>query len=235
VKALRILALLLGVMPGTALAQAYQCRIPQSAVSVPAIERDGPVRQRPVTGYTLAASWSPEFCRYRRDSTADARQCSGRAGRFGMVAHGLWPEGRGSDWPQWCRAPRRPTGRDLTSNMCITPSARLLAHAWAKHGACMVDRPETYFRVTRILWSSLRWPDFDRLSRQRGLTAGDVRRAFADANPRFEPEHVGVRLNQRGWLEELRLCYGKDFLPTKCDARRFGPPDTAPVQIWRGL
>lgn len=229
------LALLLGSIPGSALAQAYQCRMPQASVSVPLVERDGPVRQRSVTGYTLAASWSPEFCRYRKDIAADARQCSGREGRFGMIAHGLWPEGRGSDWPQWCPNPRRPSGAELARNLCITPSARLLTHAWAKHGACMTNRPETYLRVSRILWNSLRWPDFDRLSRQPGLTAGDVRRAFADANRRFEPEHVGVRLNPRGWLEELRLCYGKDFLPTKCEARRFGPPDTAPVQIWRGL
>ena len=47
-------------IPGAALAQAYQCRVPQ-AVPVPAIERDGLVRQVAVTGYTLALS--PAACR----------------------------------------------------------------------------------------------------------------------------------------------------------------------------
>ena len=151
------------------------------------------------------------------------------------MVHGLWPEARGGDWPQWCPARQPLTGRELSRNLCMMPSATLAAHEWAKHGACMSRRPESYFRITRILWTSLRWPDFDRLSRDDELTAGDVRRAFADANRYWEPEHVGVVLNERGWLEELRLCYGRDFMPAACDAGRFGPKDTAAVKIWRGL
>jgi ribonuclease T2 len=196
--------------------------------------RDGPVRRVPVTGYTLALTWSPEYCRTRQDRTADRRQCSGRSGRFGFVVHGLWPEGRGT-WPQWCPTAREPSPRELAANMCATPSAALLAHEWAKHGACMASTPERYYRATRALWGSLRWPDFDRISRQTGLTAGDIRTAFAEANRRWEPEHVGLVVNERGWLEGMRLCYGRDFLPTRCEARRFGPGDAIPVKIWRGL
>lgn len=221
-------------LPAAAQAQAYQCRVPRGPVSVPTVERDGPVRQVPVTGYTLALGWSPEYCRGREGRAGDARQCSGRAGRFGFIVHGLWPEGRAT-WPQWCPSERRPTSRDLAPNLCMTPSAALLAHEWAKHGACMTKRPESYFKVTRILWNSLRWPDFDRIARKDDLTAGDIRQAFAAANRYWEPEHVGLVVNERGWLREMRLCYGKDFMPTRCDARRFGPRDSAPVKIWRGL
>lgn len=228
------LAACLLTTPGAALAQAYQCRIPQGPVSVPQVPRDGPVRQVPVTGYTLALSWSPEYCRGRETRTADRRQCSGGSGRFGFVVHGLWPEGRGT-WPQWCPVSRQPTSRDLAPNLCMTPSATLLAREWAKHGSCMVRTPERYFRITRILWDSLRWPDFDRIARQDGLTAGEVRKAFAEANRYWQPEHVGLVVNARGWLEEMRLCYGRDFKPARCDARRFGPRDTAAVKIWRGL
>src|SRR5205085_767754 len=141
-------------------AQAYQCRIPQGPVSVPAVTRDGPVRQAPITGYTLALTWSPEYCRAWRGQPVDSRQCSGRAGRFGFVVHGLWPEGRGASWPQWCPTQRGPTSSELARNMCMTPSAELQAHEWAKHGACMASRPENYFRAVRLLWSGLRWPDF---------------------------------------------------------------------------
>lgn len=229
------LAAALALAPGVAMAQAYQCRVPQGPLSVPAVSRDGPVRQVPVTGYTLALSWSPEYCRFRQDRAADRRQCSGRSGRFGFVVHGLWPEGTGTAWPQWCPASRKLSSRELARNLCMTPSASLLAHEWVKHGACMVSAPDKYFRVTRILWNSLRWPDFDRLARQDGLTAGDIRKTFADANRYWEPGHVGLIVNERGWLEEMRLCYGRDFMPTRCDARRFGPRDSAPVKIWRGL
>jgi ribonuclease T2 len=222
------------LIPGTAFAQAYQCRVPQGPVSVPAIARDGPVRQVPVAGYTLALSWSPEYCRARRGD-ADDRQCSGRVGRFGFVVHGLWPEGRGARWPQWCPASHAPTSAELARNMCLTPSAQLLAHAWAKHGACMASRPENYFRTVRTLWGGLRWPDFDRLSRSTKLTAGEIREAFSQANRLWEPEHVGLVINERGWLQEMRLCYGTDFKPAACGAQRFGPADSTPVKIWRGL
>ncbi len=237
-RALIARALLLGLLASCAspaLAQAYQCRVPADPVSVPPIAQDGPTRQIPVTGYTLALSWSPEFCRNRQDNARNARQCSGRDGRFGFIVHGLWPEGRGSSWPQWCPMRREPTPASIRQNLCLTPDARLLAHEWAKHGSCMVQRPETYFRVTRVLYNSLRWPDFDRLSRREGLTAGDIRQAFAEANPFWEVEHIGLDLNDRGWLEEMHLCYGSDFMPARCSRQQFGPADDVAASIWRGL
>ena len=225
---------LTGLLPGTALAQAYQCRVPRGPISVPAVQRDGPVRQVPISGYTLALSWAPEYCRGRETRAADRRQCSGDSGRFGFVVHGLWPEGSGTAWPQWCSA-RPVSSRELARNLCMTPSAALAAHEWAKHGSCMARTPEGYFKATRALWNSLSWPDYDRISRDAELTAGDIRQAFADANRSWEPEHVGLMVNERGWLEEMRLCYGGDFMPARCDARRFGPRDSTAVKIWRGL
>ncbi len=117
----------------------------------------------------------------------------------------------------------------------MIPSARMQATEWAKHGACMVRTPRGYFRVTRILFDSLHLPDLDYLSKQPQLTAGIIRKRFAAANPGWRADAVGVKLNERGWLEELRLCYRKDFMPTACDRRRFGPADNAPAKIWRGL
>lgn len=229
------LAVLLALLPAPALAQAYQCRVPGGPISIPEPQQDGPTRETPATGYTLALSWSPEFCRFREDSARHARQCSGRDGRFGFIVHGLWPEGQGANWPQWCEPRSRLTADAIRPNLCLTPDASLLAHEWAKHGSCMVNRPQTYFRVTRILWNSLRWPDFDRISRRDGLTAGEVRTAFAEANPHWEVDMIGLRLNERGWLEEMRLCYARDFKPEPCDARHYGPADDEPVSIWRGL
>ena len=115
------LALALGLTPAAALAQAYQCSIPQGPVSVPEAQRDGPVREMPVAGYTLALSWSPEYCRLRAGDAADSRQCSGQGGRFGFILHGLWPEGEGGSWPQWCPTQQRPTASDIRQTLCITP------------------------------------------------------------------------------------------------------------------
>src|SRR5690606_40711448 len=63
-------ALALLLAPAPAFAQAYQCRVPEAAPTVPPIARDGTERRAPLAGYTLALSWSPEFCRFRADSSA---------------------------------------------------------------------------------------------------------------------------------------------------------------------
>jgi ribonuclease T2 len=226
-------ALVLLACAGPLAAQAYQCRAPAS-VTVPEIRRDGPIRITPVAGYTMALSWSPEFCKPREGQRSHARQCSRRDGRFGFVLYGLWPRAE-RGWPQWCPSTARPTGAQLAGQLCRSPSARLVARQWAKHGACMARNPRTYFRVGNILFDSLRWPDLDRLSRKEGLTAGDLREVFVAANRGWRKDAVGIVANERGWLEELRLCYDRRFRPQACDAQRFGPADEAELNIWRGL
>lgn len=225
--------ILLAAAAAPASAQSYQCRVPPN-VSAPRVVPDGPPRRTPVTGYTLALSWSPEYCRGHDTRAADRIQCSGANGRFGLVVHGLWPQGRGMG-PQWCaaRAPLAPS--EVRRNVCMMPFPAIQAREWAKHGTCMSRRPETYFKITRILWNGLRIPDLDRLSRDPALTAGVIRAAIASANRGWRADAIGVVVNERGWLEELRLCYAKDFMPTRCDKRRFGPSDDRPVRIWRGL
>jgi ribonuclease T2 len=220
-------------LPATASAQAYQCRAPQ-VTSVPRVTPDAPRRVMAVTGYTLALSWSPEFCKPRADDRSHAAQCSGKNGSFGLVVHGLWPES-GQSWPQWCAAGGTLTPAEVRGSMCMLPSERLVARQWAKHGSCMVDRPAKYLKVTSILWQSLRIPDYDRISREGGLTAGRIRAAFADANPAWPENAIGVKLNARGWLEEVRLCYGKTFRPVRCTPSRWGAKDGVAAKVWRGL
>lgn len=228
-----LIAALLLALPAAAQAQAYQCRAPQVA-RVPAVTPDGPRRVLPVTGYTLALSWSPEFCKTRAADPGHGVQCGGANGSFGLVVHGLWPES-GASWPQWCEARTALTPAQVRGAMCLMPSARLVARQWAKHGSCMVRRPAQYLKVIGILRSGLRLPDYDRISREDGLTAGRIRAAFADANPGWREEAIGVKLNERGWLEEIRLCYAKSFHPARCTPTRWGAKDSAPAKIWRGL
>ena len=231
VLGLLAIALVALTFPYPVHAQAYQCRLPQHIDPVPPIQPDGPVIRSPISGYTLAVSWSPEFCHDDHSSM----QCSGRNGRFGFVLHGLWPESNSGQSPQWCSLTPRPTPDLIRRSLCMTPVPWLIEHEWAKHGSCMSRTPEGYYRVTAILWNALRWPDADRLSRQDGLTAGDFRKAFVAANPDWRAGQVGILLSNNGWLKELRLCYGRDFMPASCDRRSFGPADAEAIKIWRGL
>ena len=228
-------ALTVLAIPAPALAQAYQCRAPQSVTLPPPVQPDGPSYRARITGYTLAVSWSPEFCRGKASRDQDNYQCNGLIGRFGFVLHGLWPESGSGKSPQWCALTPRPSPADFRANLCMTPVPWLIEHEWARHGSCMATTPAAYFKVAGILWNSLHLPDADRLSRQPGLTAGDLRRAFAASNPGWPVGAVGLAIGNGGWLRELQLCYSAKFLPTPCDKRGFGPKNDVPLKIWRGL
>lgn len=227
-----LLALLLLTAPVPAWAQAWQCRVPPR-VSVPPMERpDGPVRIVRTEGYTLALSWSPEFCRDRGSDPRHALQCSGTMGRFGFVLHGLWPEGA-SEPPQWCPASRAPSAETVRRNLCRTPSPDLIVHEWAKHGSCMTRDPDAYFTAGSALYGSIGFPDMARLSRRPGLTAGAVRDALIAENPSLKRRIIRLKLSRTGWLQEVQLCYDRRFMPTLC--HRTGAPDHAPVKIWRSF
>lgn len=227
----RLAAALLAVLPTPVLAQAYQCEPPARIAPFPQPKPDGPIRRTAIAGYTLAASWSPEFCRNDHRSM----ECSGANGRFGFVLHGLWPEAAAGPPPQWCGGPLRPSVELIRRNLCMTPVPPLLEHEWAKHGSCMTRTPEAYYRTETILWRSLQWPDADRLARKNGLTVADLRREFVFANRDWKPEEIGVVLSPGGWLRELRLCYTRDFMPRTCPRQSRGAADSAALKIWRGL
>lgn len=229
------LALALGLAfsaPGMAFAQAEQCRIPE-AITLPApVRPDGPSRSAPIGGFVLAASWSPEYCNTSRGA-AGSLQCSGKAGRFGFILHGLWPESRQGAPPQWCPTTARTPVAEIRRNLCMTPSPQLIEHEWAKHGSCMAPTPEAYFATARAAWNRVTWPDAQRLSRQRGLTAGGFVRAFQSANPGWPRSAIALRLSQSGWLREVHLCFNERRKPSAC--ARAGARDTQALKIWRGL
>lgn len=229
----RAAAAVLALVPASpALAQAWQCHAPATVEVPPLPTPDGPRRVLPITGYTLALTWSPEFCRAHGGENDHALQCDGKLGRFGFVLHGLWPESTPGTWPQWCAAAPVPQ-RTVRGALCLTPSPRLIVHEWAKHGSCMARGPTGYFHAAAALFASLSFPDLAMLSRKDGLVAGDLRRAIVEATPALRPEAIRIKANPPGWLEEMHVCYSKDFLPAPCADR--GVADDAPLKIWRSF
>ena len=160
-------------------------------------------------------------------------QCSGEIGDFGFVLHGLWPDARGPNYPQYCRSVGVLSRKVIADNICMTPSVQLLQHAWAKHGSCMTRQPETYFAAAKLLFDALEFPDMDRLSR-KPLTAADLADVFEDNNVGLPANTIHVKTNSRGWLQEVRICLGKDFKPRRCPGFIKGATDKAQVKIWRG-
>lgn len=230
----RLLTLPLALLATPALAQGWQCQIPPQISVPPLPEPDAPPRIVPTTGYTLAISWSPEFCRTRKDDPRHATQCSGKYGRFGFVLHGLWPDGSGGQYPQYCPSRRLPDAQTLRRNFCTTPSAELQLHEWAKHGTCMSKDPAAYFDKGRTLFQAMQFPDMARLSRTEGLDAGKVRQALTIANPRLKPDMIRLLLGRDGWLREIHVCHSVRMKPARCPGGN-GPADSMPVKIWRSF
>lgn len=223
------------MVPAAAQGQAYQCSIPRT-IPVPRPELPNarePKRVVPIGGYTLAIRWAPQYC-HTNGHSRDARFECASGNRFGFTLHGLWPDGFGKDWPQYCRATTILPRQIIAQHLCANPSVQLTQHEWAKHGTCTSDSPATFLARSRRLYARLRYPDMDRLSRRQGLTAGQVAAAIAAANPGVRADMMRLTANRQGWLEEVWLCLDKGYRYRRCPAFQGGLKSGARIKIWRG-
>ena len=212
---------------------APSCHIPD-ALDVPHEENasaNQPSRVVPISGYTLALIWTPQHCR-RSVPGAESFRCT-EGKQFGFSLHGLWPDGEGKSWPQYCAPAPILSRATIAAHYCATPSPQLLQHEWAKHGTCMAGyTPDRYFDLSDRLFGQLKYPHMAALSR-RPLTADQLRRAFAARNPDVPADAVRFNLDAKGWLQELWICLDKSFAATSCPAPA-GDGDRR-LMIWRGF
>ncbi|WP_375396283.1 ribonuclease T [uncultured Sphingomonas sp.] len=222
------------LVPGLAQAQALMCTAP----AVPPVPRpdvptsDQPTRLLAIGGYTLALSWVPQYCRTSGFSPSARFECAS-GNRFGFALHGLWPDGVGKEWPQYCAATALLPPATIRGVLCATPSAQLIQHEWAKHGTCTGMTADAYFARSTGLYRALSSPDMSVLSR-RALTAGALAAAIATANPRLPANAVRVTTTRDGWLDELWLCLDKRYRYAQCRAGSGGVAPETRVRIWRG-
>jgi len=226
-------ATMLAALPAAAQAQSYACAIPESVPrphpELPTAKE--PARRLPIGGYTLALTWSPEYCYSHRKDEFAGFQCNGSS-RFGFTLHGLWPDGVGKQWPQYCAATPLLSPATIRRHLCATPSAQLLQHEWAKHGTCVGGTPDAYFARSTGLYAKLRYPDMMALSR-RSLSVGQFKAAMARANRGVPANAIRVTAN-KGWLDELWLCLDKSDRYVRCKTGTGGLPDAARLKIGRG-
>lgn len=232
-KTLTVAALL--AAPTAGHAQAYSCAVP-TRLERPRPDLPSPRQPRrllPTGGYTLALTWSPQYCRENGREPSARLQC-GSANRFGFTLHGLWPDGVGRDWPQYCRRAEIVSRQVIRANLCATPSVQLQQHEWAKHGTCMPGyTPARYFDRATTLYRRLRYPEMEALSRS-SLTAGGFARAMARANPGLGADMMRITADRRGWLDEVWICMDKAFRYRRCPAHQGGLSPGTPLRIWRG-
>lgn len=227
-----LLPLIALAAPATAMAQANQCRlstiIPRPVVEGPTA--DEPKRVLPVGYYTLAISWSPQYCKTSRGGARDAFQC-GSVNRFGFTLHGLWPDGYGQEWPQYCKPAGVLPRKVVRDHLCATPSVQLIQHEWVKHGTCLPTTPTRFFALSRQLYGALRYPDMAELARRGALSAGDFRQAFATANKGMTADGLRLNLTRDGALSEVWICMDRRYRYIACPSQQGGVRDRARVTI----
>jgi ribonuclease T2 len=229
--ALLMLVIVLGTLGVSALHAAPACDVPRT---LPVLRDEGasdrePKRLLPIGGYTLSLIWLPQQCRAK----GDGFRC-GDANRAGFVLHGLWPDGKGKDWPQWCRPSRPLPATTLKAHYCTTPNPQLIQHEWAKHGTCMDGyTPDRYLALSGRLFDGFVQPRLRPLSRSP-QTARSIQRAVAAANPGLTADMMRLYVSRDGWLQEVWLCLDTRFKPRPCAAHQGGAKPNDRVQIWRG-
>jgi len=216
-----MLELLTAAITAAAVAAAA-CVVPSDVVPAPVVPQEER-RIFPVESLVLAFYWWPQEC--RRGDNAGSSGC--RAG-FGLRVHGLWPDGAGSTYPQFCRAPTELSIAEVRRTWCLTPSPGLMQHEWAKHGTCHWPDAASYFGEMRRVAATIALPDLDR---GPVASAGGVRDAVVAANPAVPRGGIFVGTDRNQWLTEVRICLDLGDRPRSCSAGA-GAGDAATVRVW---
>ena len=220
------------LLSSTACAKKQACEVPEH-LPHPMLEGatlKEPRRIIPIGGYTLALTWTPERCASRMTNPRDQIQCDGKAGKFGFTLHGLWPDGEGRQWPQYCTPARLVPEKVLREQLCTTPSVQLIQHEWEKHGTCMAKTPDEYFAKGRGLYSAIRFPAMEEFS-GKAVKVEAFRKAFAAANEGMRPDQLRIDVSRDGWLEEVQICLDTGFRRQTCPAHQRTAPDDQVIRI----
>jgi ribonuclease T2 len=216
-------------LSATSIVHAQSCRIAPDLPNPRLLKVEDANPTANFDSYTLALSWSPQFCSDANQArrSANAHQCQDNV--FGWVVHGLWPQNSRAqsiaDHPRFCPARSLYVPRETVQRyVCLLPGAQLIQAQWQKHGSCAFADSEQYFSQTARLYAQLRLPDPEVLARTaRPLSVGALRLALVQANPGLTARDIFISLDNRKRLREVRLCYDKAFKFAACT--RLGAPD----------
>jgi ribonuclease T2 len=157
--------------------------------------------------YLLTLSWSPEFCH----SHADKPEC--QSGHHGFVVHGLWPQYT-DGYPEDCStAPGLSNPAEMAD---IMPDAGLVNHEWSMHGTCSGLDAESYFKLLRRAFTSVRMPERFAAPRENfSISPQEVKSEFIQANPNLRVDELTVSCGNN-YLTAVSMCLTKDLKPTAC-------------------
>lgn len=191
--------------------------------------------QREFDYFALALQWPGTFCQRTRHCCASNGCCRGSNSPGIFTIHGLWPDYNDGTWPSCCTKSRFDPKEISTLNealekywpslSCGSPSScsggksTFWGHEWEKHGTCsspvfhneydyFLTTLNVYFKynVTSVLNDAGYVP-----SNTEKYPLGGIISAIENAF------HISPQIVcSKGAVEELRLCFYKDFKPRDC-------------------
>lgn len=168
--------------------------------------------------YALVLSWSPSFC--AEGAHSGSPQCSPAGARpYSFVLHGLWPQYQ-KGWPQDCYTQAKPfVPETLIYRMLdIMPARKLVIHEYKKHGTCSGLNPESYFALSRQLYTSIKIPErFQNPAETQTVSPDQLLAEFMQINPDIKPGMIAVSCGGAGdRLKEVHICMSHEGKPAAC-------------------
>ncbi|XP_052186228.1 ribonuclease 2-like [Diospyros lotus] len=192
-------------------------------------------KQREFDYFLLALQWSGTVCQRTHHCCSSNACCRGSNAPTGFTIHGLWPDYNDGTWPACCThsdfdikeistlrntlEKYWPSLSCSSASTCHGGKGLFWAHEWEKHGTCSfpVVRDEyeyflttlnVYFKynVTAVLAEAGYLPSNSEKYPLGGIISA-IQNAF-HSTPLLVCSH--------GAIEELRLCFHKDFKPRDC-------------------
>ncbi|KAL1816885.1 ribonuclease 2 [Daucus carota subsp. sativus] len=191
--------------------------------------------QREFDYFKLSLQWPGTVCRNTRHCCASNGCCRGSNSPTEFTIHGLWPDYNDGTWPACCTK----SGFDVKeistlkdalekywpsyscskASTCSGKKGLFWAHEWEKHGTCsspvvkdeysyFITTLNVYFKfnVTEVLYEAGYVPSNSEKYPMGGIISA-IQNAF-HATPEITCS--------QGAVEELRLCFYKDFKPRDC-------------------
>jgi ribonuclease T2 len=102
----------------------------------------------------------------------------------------------------------------------IMPDAGLVNHEWSTHGTCSGHDAESYFKLLRRAFTSVKVPERFTAPRENfSISPQEVKNEFIQANPNLRADELTVSCGNN-YLTAVSMCLTKDLKPTACQNLR---------------
>nr|XP_043636074.1 ribonuclease 2-like [Erigeron canadensis] len=191
--------------------------------------------QREFDYFALAVQWGPTYCSQSTKCCAQSGCCRGENNPAVFTIHGLWPDYNDGTWPSCCSGyafneneistlqgvldKYWPTLSCSKSSTCHGKKGLFWAHEWEKHGTCaapvtgdeynyFLTTINLYFtyNITEVIFEAGYVP-----SNSEKYPSGGIISALENAF-HSTPQIIC----SKGALEEVRICFTKDFKFRDC-------------------